>query len=351
MNLRTTLFFTLIFLISITSSSLAQDPRFSQFYASPLQLNPAMTGVFEGQMRFAVNYRDQWSSILGSVPFRTVAASVDYRKYVAGGDYASIGLALLQDQAGVSHFRQTKGNLGFSYLKRLAGGGYGDGDQYLIAGAQVGAGQHSLDWGDLWFSRQYNPNTESVDLTAPSGEIQQNNSELYMDINAGVLWYALMGDNTSIYAGGALFHINGPNVSFFDNADEILYMRWIAHAGGELPITRQLSFLPAVAVMSQGPSMEIDFGGNFRYTNHDWREIAIRAGLWNRLANKLDNGIEVDALIVTAILELDAWNLGISYDINTSSLIEASNTRGAFEVSLIYTTPEKRRSRVKCPNF
>ena len=351
MKFSYTLLFSLIFFFISFQTAHAQDPRFSQFYAAPLQLNPAMVGVFEGQMRVGINYRDQWSSILGSVPFRTVAASFDYRKYVAGGDYAAVGVALMQDQAGISHFRQTKGNLGLSYSKRLAGGGYGQGDQYLIAGVQFGAGQHSLDWGNLWFSRQYDPNTESVDYTAPSGEVQQDNSPIYMDLNAGLLWYALFEDNKSIYVGAAAMHLNGPNVSFLGDADEILYMRWIGHAGGELPITNELSFLPAVAVMGQGPSREIDFGANLRFSNHDWRELAIRAGLWGRLANKLNKGMEMDAMIVTAVLEMDAWNLGISYDINTSSLVGVSNSRGAFEVSLIYTTPEKRRSRVKCPKF
>ena len=351
MKFRFTLLFTLIFFFISFKAAYAQDPRFSQFYASPLQLNPAMVGVFEGQMRVAINYRDQWSSILGSVPFRTVAASFDYRKNVAGGDYAAIGVALMQDQAGISQFQQTKGNLGLSYSKRLAGGGYGEGDQYLILGAQFGAGQNSLDWGDLWFSRQYDASTESIDLTAPSGETQSDNTPIYMDLNAGLLWYALLEENKSIYVGAAAMHLNGPNISFLGDADEILYMRWIAHAGGEFPLSRELSFLPAVAVMGQGPSREIDFGGNLRFSNHDWRELAIRAGLWGRLANKLNKGMEMDAMIVTAVLEMDAWNLGISYDINTSSLVGVSNNRGAFEVSLIYTTPEKRRSRVKCPKF
>ena len=57
----------------------AQDPRFAQFYAAPDQLNPALNVVYNGQMRFILNYRDQWSSVLNDVPFRTVAAHYDYR--------------------------------------------------------------------------------------------------------------------------------------------------------------------------------------------------------------------------------------------------------------------------------
>ena len=41
----------------------AQDPAFSQFFASPLTLNPALTGKFNGTLRVAGNYRNQWPQI------------------------------------------------------------------------------------------------------------------------------------------------------------------------------------------------------------------------------------------------------------------------------------------------
>ncbi|MEL6923643.1 MAG: PorP/SprF family type IX secretion system membrane protein, partial [Bacteroidota bacterium] len=230
--------------------------------------------------------------------------------------------------------------------------GYGNNDQFLIAGAHIGAGQQSLNFSDLWFSRQFDQDQAIVDFDADSGEGNLNNtSDVYLDFSAGILWYALMGENTNIYAGASMLHINGPNISFVDGSTESLYNRIVVHVGGELMMTRNLSFLPGVAYMKQGPSMEINAGGNFRFTNHDWREIAIRTGLWARVANRLDNSVLMDALIVNAVLELERFNLGISYDVNTSSLIGASNSRGAFEVSFIYTTQERTRSRVNCPKF
>ena len=49
---------TVFLLVSVK----AQDPHFSQFFASPLTLNPAFTGKFDGSWRLAANHRDQWHS-------------------------------------------------------------------------------------------------------------------------------------------------------------------------------------------------------------------------------------------------------------------------------------------------
>ncbi|WP_343789462.1 type IX secretion system membrane protein PorP/SprF, partial [Wandonia haliotis] len=50
----------------------AQDPIFTQFYANPLYLNPALAGT-HGCPRFALNYRNQWPAISGN--FVTYSAS------------------------------------------------------------------------------------------------------------------------------------------------------------------------------------------------------------------------------------------------------------------------------------
>lgn len=330
----------------------AQDTRFAQFYAAPLQTNPAMIGVYEGQWRFAANYRELYASILANKPFRTYAASFDMRTRVMKGDYFGFGISALRDQVGSSHFSQTQANIGASFMKQLGGSRYGTNDQYLIAGAQLGFGQRSFDWQKLWFSSQFDTGNAVVDYGSDSGEgFEDQNSKAYLDFNAGLLWYALFDDNQSIYVGGALHHINTPNISFLGVADEKLYSKIVGNAGGELPLGRSLSLLPAVAVMKQGPSFSTTAGANFRYTNREWRELAIRAGGWAHLANQLDQGVTLDAIIVSAILEVESWNFGLSYDITTSVLASANNSRGAFEVSLIYVHPEKSRYKVNCPKF
>ncbi len=348
LRLQLPIFLILLFLGWSTSTK-AQDPRFSQFYAAPMHLNPAMTGAFDGSWRVALNYRDQWASILQQQPFRTIGAGFDMRLNVAGNDYFSFGLNFMGDQAGESRLRQTNGHLSMSYLKELTGGRGGNA-QYLIAGGQAGFGQSRLDYSGLWFTDQFDVPSENLDLSQQSAEMLNNSNNPYMDINAGLLWYAIFDDNFSLYAGGAMNHINRPEVSLIDGSEAFIPLRWTIHIGGELPLTREFSLLPAIAVMDQGGSNSFTFGLNFRYTNYDWRELAVRIGTWMHLANK-DSGILSDALTFAAILELDRMNLGLSYDINISPLIAATNSRGTVELSFIYVHPEERRVRVKCPNF
>ncbi len=344
-----TLIFFTVFAIQIST---AQDPRFAQFYAAPLSLNPAMTGVYEGQFRFVANYRELYNSILGSQAFRTVSASFDYRHQINRGNYAAFGFHLMSDMAGVSNFSRQAGFLSASYMLQMGGSRYSSTDKYLIAGAQIGFGQQGLNWNKLWFSNQYNQGEAVIDFDSPTGEnFVGDNSKMYLDFNAGVLWYALFDDNQSIYIGGALHHANSPNVSFLEQENEIP-RRWVAHGGGELPLTKQLSVLPAVALMKQGAAMSTTLGANFRYTNREWRELALRAGAWGHVVNQLDSGFSMDAITFAAILEMERWNLGFSYDVTSSKLTTANNGRGAFEMSLIYTHPEKtRKPRVNCPNF
>lgn len=330
----------------------AQDPRFAQFYAAPLNLNPAMTGVHEGQFRIIANYREQYNAVLGNNPFRTMAASFDYRQPVGRSSFVGLGVNLMRDAAGISNFSRQTGAVSASVIKQLGGGRYSSIDQFLVAGAQVGVGQQGFEWNQLWFSNQYNVANAAIDFDNPNGEAFINNmSDLYVDFNAGVMWYALFDERQSFYVGGALHHLNSPNVTFLDQANE-LPVRWVGHLGGEIPLGDELSILPAAAVMGQGQSLSTTGGLNFRYTNREWREVALRAGAWAHVVNQLDSGFALDAITATAILEMEEWNLGFSYDVTTSTLTNANNGRGAFEVSLIYTHPAKsRRARVNCPNF
>lgn len=346
--------FVLFAVLQVFSASglRAQDPRFSQYYASPWNLNPAMTGVFEGRWRVTANYRDQWGSILGNVPFRTYAVAGDVRFNVgAGDDYAAFGIGAMHDEAGTARYAQNKVQLGGGFLKQLSGGRY-EAAHYLSAGAQLGFGQNSVDWSRLWFTRQFDSVNETPDASLPSGEAGQNaNSGLYLDFNAGLLWYVLFGENGFFYAGGAMHHLNAPDISLIGANKETLYSRWSGHLGGQLPVTENFSLLPGALVMKQGPAFETDFGLNLRYSNNDVNELALRAGAWARLGNRLDKGIQADAVTIVGMLELERWMLGLSYDITVSTLSRANNSRGAFELSLTYFHPEYRRGRVQCPRF
>lgn len=331
----------------------AQDPRFTQFYSSPQKLNPAMTGVFDGQVRLSANYRDQWSSILGAVPYKTINVGFESKFGVLKDDFFSLGVNVLRDEAGDAAFNQTQGHLSLSFMKQVAGGRGYRYAQYLIAGVQVGAGQNGVDWSGIRFSTQFDGIDYNGNLN--SGESLGEQSDVYTDINAGLMWYGVFDKNKSFYAGAAVNHVNTPDISFYNEAKESLYRRWVMHAGGEIPlITRQLSLLPGILYMRQGPSREINFGSNLRYTNKDWNEVALRVGSWMRFVKNVDqSGFSLgnESILMVAALEMSRFQIGLSYDVNLSTLTEISSSRGAFEVSFIYISAPKKRQQVLCPRF
>lgn len=339
--------YTVLFLCSYLLLQ-GQDPRFAQFYAAPDQLNPALAVVYEGRMRFIAQYRDQWASVLNEVPFRTMAAHLDYRLNIGRHDYFSIGLNGLRDEAGSSNYTQTSGALNLAYMKYL--GGTRSKEYYLVAGTQIGGGQRSINIDNLWFSEQFDGENIVVDNTLPSGENVQPQSNIYPDFSAGLLWYTLT-TNHSFYLGAALFHINAPNISLFEGQQEALHERYVAHLGGEIGRKNDLSLLPAAAVYFQGPSMDINAGANIRYASGG-EDLALRIGAWMHLGRALEKNFSPESITITTMLEMPTWVLGLSYDINISNLSAVSNAKGAFEASFTYLIPEKRRrSRVNCPKF
>ena len=338
----------------LTSMVYAQDPRFSQIQASPLQLNPALTGVYPGDYRMVSNYRELYASILGDHPYRTLAASFDARLPLSGVDYVGLGLLALRDQAGIGNFTRSTAHLSAAFLKQINGRYRGRGaDQYLIAGVQAGFGQYSVASNRLWFSEQYNQETASIDWSRPTGELfEQIPTRLFPDINAGLLWYSVFEERKSLYAGAAVHHLNGPDISLHAFSDETLPRRWVVTLGGEWLLGKELSAMPSLAYMRQGVYASTTLGTQFRYTSRDWKEVALRAGAWLHLSNQLDRGILQDALIVGTVLETERLNIGLSYDLTLSTLALANDTRGAFELSIQYLQPQKaRRPKVNCPNF
>src|SRR5687767_3318205 len=92
---------TLTVCVVMTMASNAQDPNFSQFFSSPLTLNPALTGKFDGTFRIAGNYRNQWPTI--NEAFVTKTASIDFgilKNRLADIDQLGVGILGVTDRAG-----------------------------------------------------------------------------------------------------------------------------------------------------------------------------------------------------------------------------------------------------------
>jgi len=329
----------------------AQDPHFSQFYASPLNLNPALTGIMAGQYRFNAIYRDQWRAV--SVPYKTISASADFRYHIIDQDFYTFGVKLLNDKAGESGFTQTSAHLSSAYMKQVAGG---DKDHYITAGAQIGFAQNTMEWGSLWFGNQFDFTLLSENLNLDSGEpgilTNTGRTEMYLDIGGGLTWFMTWGKTNSLTVGGALSHINQPAVSFLNDNQVSLSQRFTGHFNLELEVNDLYTIMPAILYQTQGPHTELVFGSNFRFNEFDAAATAIRVGAWLRMVSNESSSIAADAIVITAMYEFDRFLLGLSYDITMSTLSPANNRNGGFEFSLSYLFPyTQRKYEVRCPTY
>lgn len=330
----------LIILMILCKISRAQDPHFTQFFASPLTLNPAYTGFFYGDIRVTGNYRNQWSSI--STPFvtGTVSADMDILKNVINpNDVFGVGIVALYDQTGGGGLVANYVGISTAYHKSLDV--YGD--QTLGLGVQVTLAQERLDFSKLIFENQLGPN--GFDPTIPSGENITNANITYPDYNVGLLYNATIHDNSNVYVGASYYHITQPNESFLGETNRI-NARITFHGGGAFPINETTRFYASGLYMQQGGATEIDFGGAFGLSVDDDPEqpTVFFVGSWYRWD---------DAINPYVGLEVKGIKVGLSYDINVSSLSSASLHRGGSEISLIYAKPSANpnKKRLNCPTF
>ncbi|MFK7806661.1 MAG: PorP/SprF family type IX secretion system membrane protein [Saprospiraceae bacterium] len=330
----------------------AQDIHFSQFYMSPLNLNPAMTGVMNCNVRLTANYRNQWASVLKANAYNTYSVSYDQKIPVGRNDFFGVGGTFWGDQAGESEFSTLQGRLSLAYSKRM--GGYRKKAHYLVFGADAGITQRSINFQNLRWGTQHNGDG-TFNSGINSGEEFNNDNLLFPDISAGLLWFSVFDEDNSFYIGGAYHHLNRANLSFddVDGVEEPLYSRFTIHAGGEFMMTPRVGLVPGVITMFQGPSFQLNTGTSLKFllggTRRNYQ--AVQFGAWMRISNHFQKSVTTDALILSTRFDYNQFSIGFSYDVNVSSLRPASNSNGAFEFALVYKIcgPEKRS--VYCPNF
>lgn len=346
----------LLSLFAVSMSVTAQDIHFSQFYLSPMNLNPAMTGVMNSGSRVTLNYRNQWASILKSNAFSTYSAGYERKTAVGRNDYFGIGGTLWGDRAGEADFTIAQGKLALSYAKKMGGGRKTP--SYLVVGVEGGITQESLDFTKLrWGNQHDGAGGFNADLS--SGETFQVDNVIYPDFNAGLMWFSVLSETSNIYLGAAYSHLNQAKVTFLtDSADgsvdgRELLAKYTLHAGGEMMFTDKIGIVPGVVVLDQGPHFEMNAGTSVKYvarkTRNDYQAFSM--GLWVRMSNKLEDGKHMDAVIASLRFDYNDMTIGFSYDVNTSELKAASNSNGGFELALQYNVAGDDKRGVYCPHF
>jgi hypothetical protein len=103
----------IIFLIGSSFWGRSQDAHLSMYDAAPLFLNPALTGVFEGNWRLHAQYRTQWKSV-NYKPYNSALISLDLPKGKWG-----FGGQLMNFRAGIGNYNVVQGAASVAYTHPL----------------------------------------------------------------------------------------------------------------------------------------------------------------------------------------------------------------------------------------
>jgi len=332
----------LLILAALINLASGQDLQYSQFYAAPLYLNPALTGMTE-LTRMGVNYRKQWPGL-----------NYDFQGYSAYVDHYSFDL---KSGFGVSLNAFEESNLG---LKLMDFSGYYAYQLFLSEthslrfGAQAGVGRRSSAMDHLLLGDQIDVFSKTV---APVTLEDLPPFEPYSFLDLG---FGTMFTGKNYWLGASAYHVNRPNLSFYSAASgDRINVKWNAHAGLQLPIRTGLSvyegdgdnlvFL-AANYKQQGPFRQLDLSAQLIYNSLvlgvGFRGIPSSGGLPNR-----------DSIIALVGVNLESGLIiGYSFDYMISQL--GMETHGAHEISIRYQflkgLPKDRnqRSRIlKCFSY
>ncbi|MBL7703560.1 MAG: PorP/SprF family type IX secretion system membrane protein [Ferruginibacter sp.] len=295
-----------------------QDPHFSMYFASPLTLNPAMTGYFDGDYRASANFRQQWWS-LGS-PFVTTTMSFDSKlmqlkipeKDIFGG-----GIMALIDQSFGGAYNSINISASGSYHKALDEFG----EHNIGAGFQFSYASRNINAGGLSFANQFTGS--GFDTRLPSNENFIRTKSNYVDLNTGLL-YRYSTENTEVYLGGSLYHTIRPNNSFLKDGNYRLPMRYTVHAGSKFSIGSNGNelFLSGL-YMYQAGATEKNVGIAYGISVNE--NTSVYAGSWYRIG---------EAILPYIGLDNNNFQMGLTYDIINSKLRNYSPKNGSFELSV-----------------
>ncbi len=332
----------------------AQDQHFTQFYASPTTLNPALTGAYTGKYRLSFIYRDQWRNVLDN-PYSTFSAATDFRFRIKNyrtpsRDAVGAGVIFYSDKVPGVDFSTNQIYLSGAYHKSLSK----NADHFLSAGFQLGILQRNVNYGQLSFNDQF----DGMDsYTDPTNEVFPENNFSFADYNVGVGYAYAPERSAGIYIGAAVYHLSQPQLSFYYNKEEPdlggnnkLHRKYTAYVSGIIPIGTSVQFSPRALVYAQGPHLAANAGANFRFLVNDISGTALHLGSWIRPVKTEQDKIIMDAIVGMFGLEFNRFLIGVSYDANLTDLNLLKQGQGALEISVAYLG-EYDDDLVLCPQF
>lgn len=310
----------------------AQDPDFSQFFISQQLLNPASAGTGFGDWRLMMNYRHMWGNT--STPYNTTVANLDYKLNgkTKSKNILSTGLSVMTDQSMYGALKSIYTSAAISYHVQI------DDQNRLGLGLQGNYGTRRINQSLLTFGEQFTSGGFNTGL--PSGELFLLNATSFFSVGSG-LWYNYNNKDINIDLGAAAFHLNKPKQSLQKDISQYIPIRYVVHANVEYEMNSRYLFSFNSVFMQQSDKNMFSIGGVLGYDLDDGgRNYIFYAGGWYRA------GVAVYPYLGLLYQNIQ---LGITYDINVSKQVAASQNPNSFELSLVFKQSKPERGAIPCP--
>ena len=345
----------LILVVALSGNLHAQDIHFTLFDMSPLTLNPALAGAFEGTARLGGIYRAQSFDAVNVEQYETPSFYIDapiirgFRKQ----DWVGVGIAFYNDKAGRLGLETSGALLTASYHFALDE----NRKNMLTLGLQGGQFNRQINLQNGLFADGLAIDIDNQDPfgTAISEDVgmNQNPSKDAIDFNAGLLFRSNISETRKLEIGLSFGHVTRPDYNLIsagseDNLDAAKRpFRIVGHAAYAIGLNERWGIRPQIFVQTTtGTDPEIGLQGWASYLINPEKEIALNFGLGYRIS---------DAGKVLLGIDYKDFRAALSYDITLTELNEVNNYNGAFEVSAYYILKIYKEPKVNqaifCPKF
>jgi type IX secretion system PorP/SprF family membrane protein len=322
----------------IAIQSKAQDPNFSQFFSSPLNINPALTANINADWRVIANFRNQW--IGPASPYITGTISYDKKMFTNNfpgkeeGNVFGLGGMLMYDKAMGGVVKSTYASANVSYRVKLTSG-----ETKHVFGAGFGAiyGHRRIDFGGIDFEEQFTGYGFNTNL--PTGETSLSKMKPYFSVSSGLL-YSITSQNSNFDIGVSVFHINKPKQTFLKDDKQNLPMRKVAHANFETFLSESVVLSLNGIYQSQETAIYFSVGGALGYYLPNNSDFMLNAGLWYWSKN---------AFVPYIGIAYKDYQFGLSYDVTANKLNQAADKPSTWELSLIVRGRNKPSYVIPCP--
>jgi type IX secretion system PorP/SprF family membrane protein len=302
----------------------AQDSHFSQFFNTSLATNPALTGVFEGDARYAALYRQQWDHTFAN--YTTFYGGFDQkiRRANQKNNLLAWGATFQHDAAGDAKLSTTQLATNFSFTRRL------DERFFITLAVQTSVAQYAFNIDALRFDNQIN--NKKLEREGDSKERFATNTRFVLDGATGINWHYVGADGrTQFDLGSAVFHLSAPKISFRStkNSIETLPIRYNFYLNNTFSVGERTDWSLIGRYAAQGTFSEKVVGTAIRYH--------LKLGKNNPQSLHIGTLYNIQrAWIPYLELQTGTWLFSLSYDVPIGDLKGIARAASTPEIGMMY---------------